>query len=129
LLKKLQYWMPKGAHTQPAIEIQQLRQLFGEDDGMVRELLQQFPASVRELLDRLWQCIRDRNAELLHDTAFELQEASANMGATSLSTAANTLEKTVAKNDWEQALLLMDQLEHILRQVEQYVQNYDSLFP
>ncbi|MBF0182975.1 MAG: PAS domain S-box protein [Magnetococcales bacterium] len=129
LLKKLQYWMPKGTHSQPAIEIQQLRQLFGEDDGMVRELLQQFPASVRELLDRLWQYIREQNGELLHDTAFELQEACANMGASSMSACANSLEKIVAKGDWEQALLLMDQLEHILRQVEHYVQNYETLSP
>ncbi|MBF0583919.1 MAG: PAS domain S-box protein [Magnetococcales bacterium] len=126
LLKKLQYWIPKGASELPAIEIQQLRQLFGEDDEMVRELLQHFPASARELLDRLWRGIRERNVPLLNDTTFELQEACANMGATGMSGAAHTLERSVAKGDWEKATLAMEQLERVFGKVELYVQQYTS---
>ncbi|MEO5350023.1 MAG: response regulator, partial [Magnetococcus sp. YQC-3] len=126
LLQKLQYWIPKGANELPAIEIQQLRQLFGEDDDMVRELLQHFPDSARELLDRLWQGIREQEVTLLSDTAFELQEACANMGATGMSAAAHTLERAIAKNDWQKAGIAMEQLERMFQKVTLYVQRYES---
>ncbi|MBF0462603.1 MAG: PAS domain S-box protein [Magnetococcales bacterium] len=129
LLQKLQYWIPKGSNELPAIEIQQLRQLFGEDDAMVRELLQHFPASARELLDRLWQGIQAKDKPILNDTAFELQEACANMGATGMSATAHTLERAIAKEDWDRSRLAMEQLERIFQKVEMYVRNYDSLHP
>ena len=129
LMKKLQYWIPKGSCELPAIEIQQLRQLFGEDDDMVQELLQQFPDSARELLDRLWQGIQERDVATLNDTAFELQEACANMGAMGMSAAAHALERTIAARDWEKSRTAMEQLERVFHQVERYVQNYKSLHP
>ncbi|MEO5364320.1 MAG: ATP-binding protein, partial [Magnetococcus sp. DMHC-8] len=129
LLQKLQYWIPKGATELPAIEIQQLRQLFGEDDGMVRELLQHFPASARELLDRLWQGIQAKDGALLSDTAFELQEACANMGAMGMSAAAHILERAIVKEDWERSRLAMEQLERVFQKVERYVESYESLHP
>ncbi|MEO5339093.1 MAG: PAS domain S-box protein [Magnetococcus sp. MYC-9] len=129
LSKKLQYWLPKGANELPAIEIQQLRQLFGEDDEMIRDLLQHFPSSARELLDRLQTGIQEQNIPLLHDTAFELQEACANMGATGMSAAVYNLERAVTKENWAKADEAMMHLERVFQRVEQYVQNYESLYP
>ena len=124
LLKKLQYWIPQGANKLPPIEIQQLRQLFGNDDAMIHELLHHFPPSARELLNRLWQGVRETNQTLLNDTAFELQEACANMGATGMAALTRTLEHAAAKEEWEKATLAMEQLEQALQKVEIYVRDY-----
>ena len=124
LSKKLQYWITQGANRLPPIEIQQLRQLFGNDDAMIHELLHHFPPSARELLSRLWQSVREADQTVLNDTAFELQEACANMGATGMAALTRTLESAAAKGDWEKAALTMEHLEQALQKVELYVQDY-----
>ena len=123
-LNKLQYWIPRGSNEMPPIEIHQLRQLFGNDDAMIRELLQHFPSLARELLDRLWQSIRANDKQQLNDTAFELKEACSNMGATAMAQLAHTLEKAAAKNDWSKAKDAMQHLERVFKKVEIYVHDY-----
>ena len=124
LLKKLQHWIPQGAHKLPPIEIQQLRQLFGNDDSMIRELLNHFPTSARELLDRLWQGVREADQRRIKDTTFELQEACANMGASGMALAARHLEASADEEAWAAANTAMEHLEDAFQQVQQYVQDY-----
>ena len=124
LLKKLQHWIPRDSNEWPAIEIQQLRQLFSDDDDMIRELLQHFPSSARELTNRLWQSVQKVNEPLFKDTIFELQEACANMGATGMASVAHALERAVEAGDWKKASVVMEHLERALKKVETYVQEY-----
>ena len=124
LLEKLQYWIPQSSAEPPPIEIRQLRQLFGNDDSMIRELLHHFPSSARELLDRLWQSVKETDKTLLNDTAFELQEACANMGAEGMATVARTLEQAAVEDDWTKAKAAMEHLERVFREIECYVQDY-----
>ena len=124
LLKKLQYWIPLGSADLPPIELQQLRQLFGDDESMIRELLLHFPLSARELLDRLQQAVQEEEGGRLNDAAFELQEACANMGAVGMAAVARTLERAALDGDWNQTRYVMERLEKAFRDVERYVQNY-----
>ena len=121
LKKMLNYWIPKGAGEMPPIEIHQLRQLFGDDDDMIRELLHHFQPSVRELLDKLWQSVQDRDEELLADAAFELKEACSNMGATGMAHLARTLEQAVVGENWDKAREMMEGLERIFQRVGVFI--------
>ncbi|MBF0444063.1 MAG: PAS domain S-box protein [Magnetococcales bacterium] len=124
LLKKLRYWIPKGYGEQAPIDINQLRQLFGNDDGMIRELLQHFIPSSEELLGRLWEASQNQHAEELTQAAIELREACTNLGAANMAQLARKAEQAVEKNDWETAQETMDALNSAFDKIENFVAEF-----
>ncbi|MBF0379947.1 MAG: PAS domain S-box protein [Magnetococcales bacterium] len=124
LLKKLRYWIPKGYGEQAPIDINQLRQLFGNDDGMIRELLQHFIPSSEELLGRLWEANQNQQAEELTQAAIELREACTNLGAANMAQLARNAERAVEKNDWKMAQETMDALNSAFDKVENFVAEF-----
>ena len=124
LKQKLEYWIPKGTGELPPIEIHQLRQLCGDDEEMIRELLLHFPFSVRELLDRLWKNVHDRNAGLVEEISSELKEASSNMGASGMAKLARAVECAANHANWEEVQANMERLEGVFQRVEVYAREY-----
>jgi two-component system, sensor histidine kinase and response regulator len=124
LLEKLRYWIPKGYGKQAPIDINQLRQLFGNDDGMIRELLQHFLPSAEELLGRLWEASQNQETETLTEAAIELREACSNLGATNMAQLARKAEKAVEEDDWNMAQKTMDDLNAAFERVEIFVTGF-----
>ncbi len=124
LKEKLEYWIPKRSGETPPIEINQLRQLFGDDDEMIRELLQHFQPSARELLDKLWQSIQERDEDQLIDSAFELKEACSNMGATGMGHLARNIEQGLNNDGWEKMGEMMNDMEETFQRIGVFVKEY-----
>ncbi|MBF0194718.1 MAG: Hpt domain-containing protein, partial [Magnetococcales bacterium] len=120
----LRYWIPKGYGEQAPIDINQLRQLFGNDDGMIRELLQHFIPSSEELLGRLWEASQNHQAEELTQAAIELREACTNLGAANMAQLARKAEKAVELNDWKMAQETMDSLNSAFDKVENFIAEF-----
>ncbi|MBF0428348.1 MAG: response regulator [Magnetococcales bacterium] len=124
LLQKLQYWIPKSIGTPPPVEINQLRQLFGDDDEMIRELLQHFQLSARELLDKLDEMIQKENADLVLEAALELKEACSNMGVTAMAQLAKVMEQSSLHHEWSEAKRTIERLEAAFRHVEKFIETF-----
>ncbi|MBF0358581.1 MAG: PAS domain S-box protein [Magnetococcales bacterium] len=124
LLKKLRYWMPKDFGEQVPIDINQLRQLFGNDDGMIRELLQHFIPSAEELLGRLWEASQNQKANDLNAAAIDLREACTNLGAANMAQLVRTAERAVEQNDWKMAQEATDALNIAFEKVETFIADF-----
>ncbi|MBF0448625.1 MAG: PAS domain S-box protein [Magnetococcales bacterium] len=124
LFEKLKYWIPKDFCEAPPIDISQLRQLFGNDDGMIRELLRHFIPTAEELLGRLWETIQNRETVELTETAIELREACTNLGAINMAQLTRKAEKAVETQEWETAQELMDRLDKAFEKVEFYISGF-----
>ncbi|MBF0454036.1 MAG: PAS domain S-box protein [Magnetococcales bacterium] len=124
LLKKLKYWIPKGHGDSSPIEINQLRQLFGNDDSMIRELLHHFLPSTEALLGRLWEAIRNREQANLTEAAIELHEACSNLGASPMAQLAKKIEWIAENKRWEEAEEIMDELYNAIEKVEVFISGF-----
>ncbi|MEO5331237.1 MAG: PAS domain S-box protein [Magnetococcus sp. YQC-5] len=124
LLQKLQYWIPKSISDPPPVEISQLRQLFGDDDEMTRELLLHFRASARELLDNIANMIQKEDAERVLEDALELKEACSNMGVSAMAQLAKVMEQSSIRKEWSEAARTMERLETAFRHVEKFIEHF-----
>ncbi|MBF0126799.1 MAG: PAS domain S-box protein [Magnetococcales bacterium] len=124
LLQKLQHWIPKSIGAPPPVEIHQLRQLFGDDDEMIRELLHHFQPSARELLDKLAEMIQKEEQENVLEAALELKEACSNMGVSAMAQLAGVMEQSSLSQEWSEANRTIERLETAFRQVEKFIENF-----
>ena len=124
LAEKLKYWMPKGYGEQTPININQLRQLFGNDDNMIRELLHHFLPSAEELLGRLWESIQNQSRNELTAAAIELREACSNLGANNMAQLARTAEKAAEADNWQAVQEAMQGLNSAFEKVEVFVTGF-----
>ncbi|MBF0144199.1 MAG: PAS domain S-box protein [Magnetococcales bacterium] len=121
LKKKLQYWIPKRMGEVPPIEINQLRQLFGSDDGVIRELLRHFVTSTRELLAELGLSITAEKVARTGEIALELKGACSNMGASSMVQLSRQMEQAMEGPIWEDARHTLSALERVFQRIERFV--------
>ncbi|MBF0613754.1 MAG: PAS domain S-box protein [Magnetococcales bacterium] len=124
LLQKLQYWIPKSIGNPPPVEISQLRQLFGDDDVMIRELLDHFQPSAMELLDKLNEMIQKEDGERVLEAALELKEACSNMGVSAMAQLARTMEQAAVRQDWSEADRTQERLIEAFRNVEKFIETF-----
>ncbi|MEO5345003.1 MAG: PAS domain S-box protein [Magnetococcus sp. YQC-9] len=124
LLQKLQYWIPRSIGAPPPVEITQLRQLFGDDDEMIRELLHHFRPSARELLDKLAEMIQKEDGPGVLETSLELKEACANMGVSAMAHLVRVMEQTARKLEWEETRHTLEHLEGAFRNVENFIATF-----
>ncbi|MBF0215050.1 MAG: response regulator, partial [Magnetococcales bacterium] len=124
LLQKLQYWIPKSIGAPPPVEISQLRQLFGDDDAMIRELLDHFRPSAKELLDKLTEMIQKEDGERVLEAALELKEACSNMGVSAMAQLARVMEQAATHLEWSEAKRTLERLETAFRNVEKFIETF-----
>ncbi|MBF0293783.1 MAG: PAS domain S-box protein [Magnetococcales bacterium] len=124
LLQKLQHWIPKSIGPPPPVEIHQLRQLFGEDDDLIRELLLHFQPSARELLDKLADMIQKEQVDPMLEAALELKEACSNMGVSAMARLAQVMEEAALRKEWSEARRTSERLETAFRQVEKFIETF-----
>ena len=106
----------------PAIEINpidlnRLRDFFGNDDNAIKELLHVFGLSLQQLNERLNQAIQERSTTL-RALCHELKGSAANMGAVHLAELAKQMEQAGQAQDWQTFddvyLLVIDEIQSVL---------------
>ncbi|NGZ29374.1 MAG: response regulator, partial [Magnetococcales bacterium] len=124
LKKRLEYWIPKSAGELPPIDINQLHQLFGNDEEVIRELLGHFLPTARDSLDRLQHATDIKEGTLLAEVANELRGACVNIGAASLAQLARRMERLGQNPNWDEVNFTLGAMNRALVKVEAYVQAY-----
>jgi CheY-like chemotaxis protein/HPt (histidine-containing phosphotransfer) domain-containing protein len=94
----------------PAIDMQRLTEMFGEDDAVINELLEVYEHSLGPLCERLKREVRDRGQQL-KGLAHELRGASANVGALALADLAGQLEKLSPGRNWVEIEALVTRID------------------
>ncbi|MBF0622613.1 MAG: PAS domain S-box protein [Magnetococcales bacterium] len=124
LEKKLAYWIPQSADASPPIELVQLRQLFGADDDVIRELLLHFLPSAREILENLQEAIRQEGVKRMIDVNSELRGACSNMGASRLVQLSRKMERAVTVSNWDEVRETMTMMSHSFQRLETFVEDF-----
>ena len=113
LMAKLVAWLPKGENTRAtgpvgataplhnaqSIDLNRLKDMFGDDEDIIDEILSVFQQSSRLINERMKREVRERgqNLKLL---AHELRGTATNVGALVLNELAGRMEGVAANGDW-----------------------------
>ena len=87
------------------LEMDRLREFFGDDDAAIAELLMVFSASLQQLREKFKLAVQNRSPGL-SSLAHELKGSAANMGAVRLAELARHIEHATQSGDWP----LLDEL-------------------
>lgn len=94
---------------QPAIDLQQLSEILGEQDkGELFDLLDFFVDQFPGLLGSLQGAVADRNARAVRDRAHAAKSAATSAAAAALSELLQRLEKTAENKDWSDIIAQAD---------------------
>ncbi len=101
------------------IDLDYVRELLG-DDETVRELMQLFYESMRDVLrNKMAAAFEKRDAEAMKAHAHELKGASGNIGATAIGAHCEAIEQHAQRNDWSAIEVELSWLKRAHRSVEQ----------
>jgi len=82
------------------IDMRRLKEMFGDDDELIREILEIFVSTSRPALERLELCAGRRDGEGVRSAAHEIKGACANVGADELARSAEAIEQSAMRGDW-----------------------------
>lgn len=88
--------------TRAALNLQTLRDLFGDDDEVIREILEAYVDDLRQQSQNLHAAANDRDRSRFGRIAHSLKGASANVGATDFAGLCATAEKQSAGAPWSE---------------------------
>ncbi len=94
----------------PALQIETLRGLFGDDDESIREILQTYLDDLKSSGEELKAAVGARDRKRAARVAHSMKGASANVGANGLSALCASVERGSAEAPW-------DELDSLLRRV------------
>ncbi len=110
-----------SAGARAAINLVQLRQMFGGDDDLVRKLLQLYISSTLSLLAGVQEALDMRNSESLARFAHSIKGASSNIAADEMTRLSVQLQEAARQEDWAAAQALCGSLEDSLKEVDKFV--------
>jgi two-component system, response regulator RpfG len=85
------------------IDYARLRELFGNNDSAVRDLVAHAADDIRSLLDRLAEAILAHDVLQIRSIAHEIKGVGANLGAIAMETASISIERAIDSEDWPSA--------------------------
>ncbi len=88
--------------SQGALDLQTLRDLFGEDDEVIREILEAYVDDLQKRSDDLHAAANDRDRTRFGRIAHSLKGASANVGAVAFAGLCAVAEKKAAGAPWSE---------------------------
>ncbi len=107
--------------TSSPIQMDRLREFFGDDEETIMELLQVFSQSLMQLREEITMAAADRDGKVL-SLSHELKGSAANMGATHLAGLAQRMEDQARASDWESVMATYETVDHeidlIIRSIE-----------
>jgi len=87
---------------EPYLDVAYVRDLVGDDDDIVRELLQLFYDSMRDLLrNKMAVALENRDSTAMKAHAHELKGAASNIGAVAIATHCQQIEQWAEDGDWQ----------------------------
>ncbi len=92
--------MNSPTRAEPALKIDALRDLFGDDNDAIREILETFRVDLSTNFDELSSVAAARDRRRLARIAHSMKGASANVGANGLSALCATVERASAEVQW-----------------------------
>lgn len=102
------------------IQLNRLKEFFGDDDAAIEELLQVFAHSLHQLREKIALAMQQKDTSMLA-LAHELKGSAGNMGATRLAEAASTLEKLARSEDWQAIAGAYEKVIHEIDLVERHI--------
>ena len=107
----------------PAIDLQRLSDLFGDDLAVIDELLTLFQQSLAPLSERLQREVRERSRNL-QSLAHELRGSASNVGALPLAELARKLESSAPAGDWAEIEQLAGRIDQELLRSSDFINQY-----
>ena len=101
---------PPAARDAASIDLARLKDFLGDDETILKELLDVYRESTHNLLDKLQGAIARREREAVHALAHEAKGASGNLGIDAMARIARELEQSASTADWEEIAALADTL-------------------
>lgn len=124
LIRLFGHWLnPTGTPTPPPLDIDKLRQLFRQDDALIRELLQLYLSTSAPLIEQLEQGIAARNPAATR-YAHELKGAAAYISALTTSVLCEAIENAIKSNDWESAEARISELKAVFVETGDFIRQY-----
>jgi len=106
------------------INLEQLHELFGEDNAIICEILQLFQLSMRRIVnEHMAGAVRDRDAEVMYALAHELKGAAANVGGDNVAIVCLRIETQTEVADWDEIVAGVDQLGLYLLELEGLIES------
>ena len=108
-------------NSDAAIDLPQLRELFGDDAEGIRNLLQLFVSSTLPLLEEVKEALNMRNGTSLARLAHNIKGASSNIAAGEMTRLSVLLQGAAQQEDWDSARALCAALESSVKEVDKFV--------
>ncbi|MDQ6950858.1 MAG: response regulator [Mariprofundales bacterium] len=110
----------------PALSLDHMRELIGDDDEIIGELLQLFVDSMRKLVhDKMTAALHDRNSVAMKAHGHEMKGAAANIGLFPIADIGQRLEQLAGEGAWDAietevqtARQMLPELENMLAALE-----------
>jgi HPt (histidine-containing phosphotransfer) domain-containing protein len=107
--------------TLPDFDWQQLKQLAGEDAAFETELLAIFLSDAQCSIQALDQAIAEQDLLSIEDIAHALRGSSANVGASSIASAARALEQSARNGQLNEAHALCQRIQSYCYKIQAYL--------
>jgi len=112
--------------TVAAIDPRALKDVFGDDDALFREILGEFVEPASANIEEILTAHGDRSAEGVRAAAHKLKSSARSIGAHALADACLELENAGRSADWSTIDRAMPNLSGLFEAVEKYVGELDS---
>ncbi len=83
------------------LNIEYLMDLFGEDEPLIGELLEVFETSTGNLLSKLGDAVKQKDAMAVKAFAHQIKGACSNIGVTEMAELAASIERATIETDWD----------------------------
>lgn len=100
-----------------------LRDMFGDDEEMIRNILRSFPQPTDAVVNDLDAAYAARNAADIVEHAHKLKSSSRTVGATVLADTCLALEKAGKDEDWDTIDSLMPWVEPYVSEIKRYIED------
>ncbi|CAK0766692.1 two-component system, sensor histidine kinase and response regulator [Azospirillaceae bacterium] len=115
-----------AANELPVLDLSGLRQLCGDDQILIQEMLQDFLNSSRDIIIRLSAACEKRQASEIKSCAHNLKGSSRTAGAKALALACQKLESLSLTQKWEDIDLLSEEVMKEMARMEKEVTTLQS---
>lgn len=99
-----------------------LKDMFGDDDEMFKEILTGFVAPSEEIVEEMRAAIAEESTEGVKLAAHKLKSAASSVGADSLADMCKTLEMAEIEGRFSEAEVLIDDLAALMDKIKKYVE-------
>ncbi len=109
---------PESVTNHSIIDMNRIKDIFGDDSATINEFLRSFVHSTNELLKEVHQSIQDQDTTRAKELFHRLKGSSGNSGITPIYTFSKEAEEKVLQADWEAANKLYSEIEAIFQQLK-----------